>query len=284
MLAIPAGADSKLISEIPLYQHYLVCTGEVCLVVPILILPQACASLLTNISENTQSTQIEVDGLRFYSIVYSLVQFASVPFRAEPALPESQATPLASAFTHGASVVLRSISKEYRHRAVAQVKQQQQQQQPRNHLQLPSTPLPLMSHSPVVSSPPPPPPPPPSKRSTASSSSSVAVAQVRPLEDSTLDLILDLSKAGAPATVLTSLLPYPSQSVALLSPSSISSIGTLTPLAPAIPPLCHTTTGEISVQSLLTYILSVCVVVIHHAKDAAGILKKRKERKENCLI
>lgn len=208
-----------------------------------------------------------MDGLRAFSLVLSLVQFASAPFRTEPALPESQATELANAFTHGAAFVLRSLSQEYRARVLAHIKEQQVQQQQKPNQHPPTPPL----SAPAQSSPPPPPPPPPSKHASVPVSSLPVAIPQTPLEDSTMVLISDLSKAGAPSSVITALLPFPSHSsVSLLSPSAISATGTLTPVAPAIPPLCHTTAGEISLQSLLNYILSVCAVVIHHAKDASG--------------
>lgn len=217
-----------------------------------------------------RSSQIEADGLRAYSLVYSLITLLNLPFSSAPE-SESQPVALAQVFVKGASAVLRSVAAEYRTRVLAQVLQQQvqQQTQKQQHPQTPPPPPPPPSSLPMLSSPspPPPPPPPPSKHAAAPST-----PVQPPLEESTMVLLAALSKAGAPASTLISLLPFPAHtSTALLTPAALPVLSTPQPmLAPAIPSLCYTATGQLSVQFLLSYILTMSLVIVHHVKAQVG--------------
>ena len=216
------------------------------------------------------SDQIEADGLRAYTLVYCLATLLNIPFTSAQTT-ESKSVALAQAFVDGASAVLRSVAVEYRTRALAQIQQQQalqQIQKQQSHIPPPPPPPPSSLPSLASPSPPPPPPPPPSKHTIA------PPASVQPpLEESTMVLLAALSKAGAPASTLTSLLPLPSHSsTALLSPPALPVLSTpQAMLAPAIPSLCHSTTGQLSVQFLLSYILTVSLVIVHHVKAQVGM-------------
>jgi outer membrane biosynthesis protein TonB len=234
--------------------------------------------LLTTLSERMRSSQIEAEGLRTYSLVYSLVMLLNVPFSSVPETPEPKAVALAQAFVDGVSAVLRSVASEYRTRVLAQIQQQQlQQQTQKQQPQTPPPPPPPPSSLPLLASPspPPPPPPPPSKHTAAAAAAAAPATPVQPqLEDSTMVLIAALSKAGAPSSTLTSLLPFPSHSsTTLLSPSALPVLSTpQATLASAIPPLCYTTSGQLSVQFLLSYVLTMSLVVVHHVKAQVGKL------------